>query len=385
MNKLGVIGVGRLGICTALALEKAGYTVYCLDKNTAVLDAIEQKTYQSIEPMVTSGVMAAKHLVTVQHIEKVYALPVNFVVVATPSLGNGSYDHSAVDEVVDGLIAANQKHVTYYKKLLIISCTTMPTYCDTIQKRLAPYNYSVLYNPEFIAQGDIMRGLKNPDMVLIGHNDVDACNTLKQIYRNFLENSPPFQCMSRTEAEITKIALNCFLTTKIAFANSIGDIVLKAGGDPNTVLNAIGSDTRVGNKYLKWGHGFGGPCLPRDNRALNFFAESIGQHNRIGEVTDMSNKKHLDALVQYVMDKNTRGLPVLFTSIVYKKGTHILEESQKLALALKLVEHGVNVCIHDDAKILAELKKSYGDAFAFCDALPDEYASVYFDVNAYIL
>lgn len=385
MSALGVIGVGRLGICTAVALEQAGYTVYCIDKNKSILDAIQQKTYQSVEPFVTDAVNSSTRLIPKTGIKDLYALPVNFVVVATPSLPNGSYNHTAVDEVVDEILAANNNQPTYYKKILIISCTTMPTYCDSIQTRLEKYNYSVVYNPEFIAQGDIMRGLKNPDMVLIGHNDDESCNIVKDIYKQFLENSPPYRCMTRTEAEITKISLNCFLTTKIAFANTIGNIVLTAGGDPNAVLNAIGSDTRVGNKFLKWGYGFGGPCLPRDNRALNFFADQIGQRNRIGEITDVSNKLHIDSLVDYVSKINTTNLPVLFTSVVYKKGTHILEESQKLALAVKLADKGLSVTIHDDIKILNDLKIKYMDKFQYIDTLPTNYELQYFDVNQRIL
>jgi nucleotide sugar dehydrogenase len=256
----------------------------------------------------------------------------------------------------------------------------MPLFCDSIQERLLPYNYNVCYNPEFIAQGDILKGLKNPDMVLIGHNDQGACDKLVEIYKRFLENTPVFQTMTCVEAEITKISLNCFLTTKIAFANMIGDIVVKAGGNPDSVLQAIGSDSRVGKKFLKWGHGFGGPCLPRDNRALCFFADTVGIEHIIGETTDESNKRHLTQLFDYIQLKNKDKKPLLFNSVVYKQGTHILEESQKLELAILCAQAGLSVNIYDSEPVLIQLKAKFGAKFNYLYTLEGEY----FDVNSYI-
>jgi nucleotide sugar dehydrogenase len=260
----------------------------------------------------------------------------------------------------------------------------MPSYCDSIQERVAKYNYKVCYNPEFIAQGDIIHGLKNPDMVLIGHTDQEASNKLITIYKNFLENTPTFQIMTCIEAEITKISLNCFLTTKIAFANMIGDIVLKAGGNQHSVLKAIGSDSRVGEKFLRWGHGFGGPCLPRDNRALCFFSDSINIKHTIGETTDQSNKKHLQYLFEYILSKNVDNKPLFFNSVVYKKNTYILEESQQLELALVCANSGHTVVIYDDLKIINELKNKYGDKLIYLEHLIGNESTLYFNVNEYI-
>jgi nucleotide sugar dehydrogenase len=217
-------------------------------------------------------------------------------------------------------------------------------------------------------------------MVLIGYTNQAACDKLIEIYKHFLENKPVFQTMSCIEAEITKISLNCFLTTKIAFANMIGDIVLKAGGKPSSVLQAIGSDSRVGKKFLNWGHGFGGPCLPRDNRALCFFADTVGIEHIIGKTTDESNKRHLTQLFDYIQLKNTDNKPLLFNSIVYKEGTHILEESQKLELALLCANSGLSVYIYDQAAVVQELKEKYGTKFKYLDSVSDEL----FDVNSYV-
>jgi UDPglucose 6-dehydrogenase len=381
METLGVVGVGKLGLCMTLALEGAGYNMICYEKNKELSKAISDKSLETIEPSVSELLKASKNITMVSSLQDIYKLPTIFVVVATPSLPNGSYNHSAVDEVVDSLLALNETSPNYDSKLLVISCTTMPTYCDSLQARVSQYNYKVCYNPEFIAQGDIVHGLKNPDMVLIGGSDDEASNKLMGIYKRFLENSPTFQVMSCTEAELTKISLNCFLTTKIAFANMIGDIVLKAGGNPQVVLKAIGSDTRVGGKFLKWGHGFGGPCLPRDNRALCFFSNTIGIDHIIGKTTDESNKRHLTQLFEYIQLKNIDKKPLLFNSIVYKEGTYILEESQKLELAILCANEGLSVYIHDQELIIEQLKEKFCDKFNYIVNLDEINIVNYLDIN----
>lgn len=381
MESIGVIGVGKLGLCITLALEGAGYDMVCYEKNSALSSAISSKSLDTPEPGVKECLEKTSRITMVDSLAPIYRLPVSFVVVATPSLENGAYNHSAVDEVVQNLLDLNKADPSYESKLLVISCTTMPTYTDSIQEKLSAYNYNVCYNPEFIAQGDILKGLKNPDMVLIGHTNEAACDKLVKIYKRFLENSPTFQTMTRVEAEITKISLNCFLTTKIAFANMIGDIVVKAGGNPDSVLKAIGSDSRVGNKFLKWGHGFGGPCLPRDNRALCFFADTVGIEHIIGQTTDESNRRHLTQLFDYIKLNNKDEKPLLFNSVVYKEGTHILEESQKLELALLCAGAGLSVNIYDSEAVIMQLKVKFGDKFNYLSTIQGEY----FHVNSYIL
>ncbi len=348
METVGVIGVGKLGLCLALILEKAGYTVRGYDNNAMYRSILRNRELVSIEPGLTDMLASAKNFIVDDDLSNIVNLSTIFIVVNTPSREDGSYNHDAIDDVVSELIRLSSNKTD---KLLVISCTTMPGYCDTIQNRLSKYGYSVCYNPEFIAQGDIIKGMMAPDMVLIG-GDSEANEKLAKHYRNFLINDAPIHAMSRTEAEITKISLNCFLTTKIAFANSIGDIVNRVGGNPSNVLKAIGSDTRVGHKFLRWGHGFGGPCLPRDNRALCYFADSIGFKHRIGETTDYVNKLHIDEVIKYIVEQNKDGKPFYFDSIVYKKGTMLLEESQQLLLARKLVERGYKVIVHDIPEVL---------------------------------
>lgn len=259
MKKLSIIGIGKLGLCFALILEKHGYNVLGVDLHQSYVDLINTKQYRSSEPGLNDLLDKSKWFrATTSMREAVEHSDTLFVIVATPSLPDGRYSHAQVDSVIQKLKEIGRQET---QKNLVITCTVMPGYCDSIKDQLLELNYVVSYNPEFIAQGTILRDQENPDMVLIGEANKTSGDLLQEIYETHTVNKPKFARMTPLEAEITKIGLNCFLTTKIAYANMVGDIVKKAGGNPDMVLSAIGSDSRVGNKFLKYGYGFGGPCL----------------------------------------------------------------------------------------------------------------------------
>lgn len=156
-------------------------------------------------------------------------------------------------------------------KHIVIGCTVLPGYCRDVGSFLLEdcINTTLSYNPEFIQQGDIIHGFLNPDIVLIGQGCEDVGNLLEAMYKSVCENSPMICRMSPSSAEVCKLSINCFVTTKISFANMIGDIADRTpGADKEDILHAVGSDSRIGQKCLKPGYGFGGPCFPRDNRAL---------------------------------------------------------------------------------------------------------------------
>ncbi len=174
--------------------------------------------------------------------------------------------------------------------------------------------------------------------------------------------------MKRKEAEITKISINCFITTKISFANTIGDLCVHEGVSPDRVLFAIGSDSRIGRKYLNWGHGYGGPCFPRDNRALCLYSQGEGIQNRIGEATDQTNHCHLDFLTEQIASLAQKmGKKLLFRDLAYKPGTTILEESQSLALAKALDLKGFTVYVQESDEIKKQLELQTTSQFLFVD------------------
>jgi nucleotide sugar dehydrogenase len=223
----------------------------------------------------------------------------------------------------------------------------------------------VSYNPEFIAQGNIINDQLHCDHVLIGEAEKESGDLLESIYKKFCLDNPVFCRMSRLSAEICKIATNCFLTTKISFANSVGDLALKAGAEPEKILAAIGADNRIGADYLKYGFGYGGPCFPRDNRALNLYAKQLAYPLLIGEATDEVNRRHLLFQIEKYLSSYPDGEPIVFEGIAYKKGTTIIDESQQLALAVQLAAKGKKVHIKESGVVIEALKTLYGDLFQY--------------------
>lgn len=364
MKKISVIGIGKLGLCFALNLEQAGFDVIGVDINQNYVDSLNTKNYHSYEPGLEALLQQSNHFKATTELSEALTndIETSFVIVATPSPPDGGYDHVQVDKLADELMQLGKRERPMN---LVISCTTMPGYCDELSKRLLPYNYLISYNPEFIAQGTIIRDQLYPDMVLIGEANKDAGDEIEAIYRQLCHNEPSFSRMDCLSAEITKLSINCFLTTKISFANSIGDLCNKVGADTTAVLKAIGSDSRVGNKYLGYGFGFGGPCLPRDNRALGKFAKQNDYPLLIGETTDEVNKRHLDFQVDWYLKIHDPEETIVFDYVTYKKDSIILEESQQLNLAVKLAQAGRKVLVKGNEIVINQLDKWYGHLFLY--------------------
>lgn len=360
---ISVVGIGKLGLCFSLTLEKAGYDVVGVDINQDYVDALNNKSFESSEPNVDRFLGSSVNFVATTSLKKaVDHADMIFVVVATPSLQNGRYDHSQIDSLIENLKSLGKQQ---NEKHFVICCTTMPGYCDSIKEELNTLGYTISYNPEFIAQGTILKNQAYPDMVLIGEGSESAGDLLQQIYENHTANTPRICRMSPLEAEITKISLNCFLTTKIAYANMIGDIVISAGGDPKSVLSAIGEDSRIGPKYLGYGYGYGGPCFPRDNRALAIYARDLGVDALISIASDESNEDHLHFQVKQFIENNDKEKEVVFEYVTYKPESTLLVESQQLAFAVEIAKSGFKIKIKEREEVIAQLRSKYGDLFTY--------------------
>ncbi|MGK0389893.1 MAG: UDPglucose 6-dehydrogenase, partial [Maribacter sp.] len=215
MKKIGIIGIGKLGLCFALNLEQAGFKVIGVDLNQNYVDSLNSKDYHSYEPDLEKLLQKSKHFKATTDLKEVLTNDIEtcFVIVATPSPPDGGYDHLQVNGLAEKLIQLGDRDKPMN---LVISCTTMPGYCDELSKRLSPYNYLISYNPEFIAQGTIIRDQLYPDMVLIGEANKNAGDEIEAIYKQLCHNEPRFSRMDCLSAEITKLSINCFLTTKIS-------------------------------------------------------------------------------------------------------------------------------------------------------------------------
>lgn len=368
-KNISIIGVGRLGICTALVLERSGYNVLGVDIFPDYVNAINNKTLKSQEPLVEKYLSESNNFrVTLDLDEALNHSDIIFILVATPTgAGEKSYDHSSLSNVLHKI---NKKKVT--NKHIIIGCTVLPGYINCVGKCLLAdcAGCTLNYNPEFIAQGNIVRGFENPDIVLIGAETEQSGKRIKELYDNSCHNNPRMCIMSPASAEITKLSINCFITTKIAFANTIADIAINTpNADAEDILNAVGGDTRIGSKCLQPGFGFGGPCFPRDNRALGNYARSIGIKPFIPEATDNSNKFHTQQQMERIENMTGCNIEtsVVFEDVAYKPkcAVPIIEESQKLEIAKQLRKKGYDVKIRDRDIIINEIKKEYGNQFEY--------------------
>ena len=366
--KLGVIGAGRLGICFALLCEELGHQVIVSDIRSHYVSDINNRQIYSNEPEVEELLLNSSNLqATTSNQDVIRQSDIIFTYVPTPSLEDGSYDVTCVDEVVEDLLKAPNLE----GKKFIVGCTTNPGYVNQVAERLRDRGVSVFYSPEFVAQGTIIRDMRNADMVLCGGDDQEGFDIVKDIYEGFMDSDVDFYSMSNTAAEITKISINCFLTYKISYANMIGQILYNSGcgNEIKNILASIGADSRIGSKYLNYGLGFGGPCLPRDNRALGHYADRIGLKYSLPQVTDNFNESHADFIRDYCIAENKEDLAYFIDSIGYKVGCDLVIESPRLRLVEDLLKEGHTVYVRDMEDVINDwqddLNEDYDDNIIF--------------------
>ena len=257
---------------------------------------------------------------------------ISFVVVPTPSLANNKFTSEYVEDVLKKI---------KQKQIVVIVSTLMPGETDRLQKKYK--HLTLIYNPTFVALGSVIHDFLNPDFVLIGATNQKAVEILKTIYKNVLACNPEFAVLTPLEAEIAKLTLNCYITTKITFANQIGNLCYRLGIKPDKILEAVGRDSRIGNKYFKAGLGYGGPCFPRDNLALNTYMEEKEIKSGLLEVVDNCNKTQAIEIAMRILQSKPQS--VGFESLSYKKGSDVTECSQLKMIYDILKQKGIKVKI----------------------------------------
>ena len=362
-ESITVIGIGRLGLCVALSLEQAGYDVLGVDLSPDYIAKLNDKTFTSPEPHVNEYLAASRHFRATTSLEEGLAFSDLYLITVTTTSGPDAYDFRALSQVID---AINSKRLS--NKHIVICSTIFPGH---IQESVLPAlgnctNVTVSYNPPFIAQGEIIKIFRNPDMVLIGEGSPEIGDRLEKLYKKVCLNTPHIERMSVQSAEIAKLALNCFVTAKIAFANLVADIADETpGADKKAILKAIGRDERVGLKCLMPGYGFGGPCFPRDNRALGRYADLKGIEPVIFRATDKANGQHADYMAQKFLKQNLS--EYIFEGVSFKPNSPvpIIEESQKLAVASKVAKAGKKVKIVDSKEVIDQVQAQFGNLFEY--------------------
>jgi nucleotide sugar dehydrogenase len=364
MNNITVIGIGRLGLGFALLLEKCGYNVLGIDINEKYVTKLNSKKISFSEPQYNELLQQSINFrASTSLVEGINYSDIIFIIVQTPNSGGEHfYDHSILSSLL-----VNINKLKPANKDFIIGCTVMPKYIDNIGNDLICdcMNSHLSYNPEFVAQGDIIDGFKKPDIILVGTNNDTLKPKMEELYYTMCENKPTFCFLSPLEAEITKISINGFITTKLSYANMISDLCDNLKADKTLVLNAIGNDSRIGNKYFRAGYSFGGPCFPRDTRALKQVMDINNIFSGLLENTTLSNEWHIEYQTQQLLKENKE--IYIFENVCYKENSKIpiIEESAKLKIAKKISKMGKLVLIRDIEDIILEVKKEYGNLFRY--------------------
>lgn len=349
---ISVFGMGKLGACLVASLANAGHTVTGFDPSADAVKAINSASPLVFEPGLAE--ILARNISRIRGLtsadEALAESEAAFVIVPTPSSDHGDFKNDYVLKALEAIgenLRANPRPFT-----VVISSTVMPGSCDSefvpLLERVSGLkvgdNLGLAYSPEFIALGSILQDMQFPDLILIGESDSAAGDVVQQIALSMVKNSPSVQRMSLASAEVTKIAINTFVTTKISFANMLGEICDQIPGtDIDNVTSAVGSDRRVGSSYLKAALGYGGPCFPRDNAALAFAAESRGVGADIARATDSINRRQVDRIVDIVLKNSKLKDTVGVVGLAYKPNTPVTDSSEALEIAHQLSQSGRHV------------------------------------------
>jgi UDPglucose 6-dehydrogenase len=354
--RISVVGLGKLGSPLAAVFASKGFDVIGNDVNTSFVDAINEGRAPVDEPRLQELIDAShgRLTATMDTTTAVSQTDVTFIIVPTPSDREGHFSNEyavrAMASVGDGLRQKRGYH------LVAMTSTVMPgstggelrTTLEKHSGREVGPALGLCYNPEFIALGSVIRDMLNPDMVLIGESDPEAGQLLEDLYRRTCDNRPAFRRMNFVNAELTKISINAFVTTKISYANMLADVCDRLpGADVDIVTHAVGADSRIGAKYLRGAIGYGGPCFPRDNVAFAALARSLGAPADLAEGTDRINHYQIDRLLAAVHSRLDGGGTVGILGLAYKPETVVIEQSQGVALAEYLLNEGYNVVAYD--------------------------------------
>lgn len=378
-TQYSVIGLGKLGASMVAGIAHRGFEVTGVDVIPQSVEAVQsgrapvQET--DLEPLLAAN--RSRVRATLDYREAVLHSDVTFVVVPTPSDSNGAfmlkYAAAAFREIGKALADKPGYHLVVMTSTVLPGSTRyglIPALEETSGKQCGR-DFGVCYSPEFIALGSVIHDFLNPDFLLIGEFDESSGDRLEQAYTEIMENHAPCQRMTIENAELAKIALNTYVTTKITFANMLADLCERLpGGDVDVVTNAIGLDTRIGRKYLKGALGYGGPCFPRDNVALGYIAQQLGTHAYIAETIDWFNRA-LPAQLLARLDHVLRpAKTVAVLGLAYKPASHVTEESHSILLAKMLVDMGKRVVAYDP--LAGETARAELPAeVAVCDSLSD--------------
>ena len=354
--RISILGLGKLGAPLAAVMASKGFSVVGVDVNRSFVDAINAGKAPVDEPRLQELIDRNRDRLraTTDAAAAVAETDVTFVIVPTPSDATGRFTNKFVLEAMAPVGEGVRRKGSYH--VVVITSTVMPgSTGGPIREALEQHagrsvgpSLGLCYNPEFIALGSVVRDMLQPDMILIGESDEKAGDLLERLYSQSCDNEPLIRRMNFVNAELTKISVNTFVTTKISYANMLADICDRIpGADVDIVTHAVGCDSRIGTKYLRGATGYGGPCFPRDNVAFAALARSLGARAELAEATDTLNRYQVERVLGAVQARMNGSGRVGVLGISYKPETSVVEQSQGLSLIERLLDEGHRVVAYD--------------------------------------
>lgn len=379
MQSVAVIGLGKLGGPMAGAIAARGMPVLAADSDPRKVESVNQGMPPVSETDLEEYMARARGRLraTTDVAEAAGQGKLIFVIVPTPSEPDGGFSLRHVLAACEAIGRGLRSRRDY--PVVVITSTVMPgSTGGPIRERLEAAagskvgaHFGLCYSPELIALGSVIHDFLNPDFVLVGESDSRSGDLLEGFYRRVCENNPFVARMNHVNAELSKLAVNTFVTTKITFANMLAQICEGVpGANVDVVTGAIGHDSRIGPRYLKGAVGYGGPCFPRDNLAMGQVAREAGGRALLAEATDQSNRNEVPRLVSKVMSYYEPGMRVGILGLSYKANTGVIEESQGMMLAQALLHEDIGLVVFDPMALRAA-QEVLGDRAAYARSTED--------------
>lgn len=363
-----MVGAGYVGLVTGAGLAEFGNDVVCADTDPVRVGILKSGGVPIYEPgledIIASNVADERLSFTEDVYSAIRDCDVIFIAVGTPQSIDGSADLSHVYQVARTIGDVLQKESDQDKVVVIKSTVPVGT-AATVRRIIQSYSankFCVASNPEFLREGTAIQDFMRPDRVVIGTDCEKSRDALMKLYRP-LSGATRFHHMDNTSAELVKYASNALLAARISFMNELSNFAVRIGADINLVREGVGSDSRIGNKYLYPGPGYGGSCLPKDVSALLYMAKSYGMEFKTLEATIDANERQKHRLSQLVFDHlgSVRGRKVTVWGAAFKAETDDIRESPALAFIDDMLAAGASVTVHDPAAS-ANIVKKYGDS-----------------------
>ena len=358
---IGIIGSGYVGLVAAACFSEMGNEVTCVDVDENKISNLKNGIIPIYEPGLESLVknnQSKKRLLFTTNINDALSnSEIIFIAVGTPMGDDGSADLQYVLNVAES-IGNNMSH-----HLIVVDKSTVPVGTadkvrnviqDCLRKRNSELTFDVVSNPEFLKEGAAIKDFMHPDRVVVGSNNEESFDKMKELYSPFTVSSDRFISMDIRSAEMTKYAANAMLATKISFINEISNICERVGADVNHVRKGIGSDSRIGYKFIYPGCGYGGSCFPKDVKALINISSTVNYSPNLITAVEKVNDQQKQILFSKVKNhfgENLSDLKFAIWGLSFKPETDDMREAPSIPLIKSLLSSGASVNAYDPQAI----------------------------------